>query len=549
MGLPAAYQTRLQALYTWRAAFADANCRHEIWNADTRYRMFRVAELDLDLCDAVTRILAGCLQQIHTSENGVDAWDDAFDAAQEDLAPFGTSAIEQLYPRAELWDNNKSYTPGQFIKSAQVPGWVFVCIQGGRSGSSEPSDAQGAETPARANSTQYAVGDRVLPATENGWIYQCTNAGTSGAAEPEATAGIAATYWAASTAYSLGQYIVPNSKNAGRYRCTTAGTTAATYPTFGTTDGGTTTSGANTAYAEGAICEPGDGRKYVAVTGGISHASVEPVFSPTAGAITDGTVVWHVLNALPTTENATCADGTLLWSAVSRYWAASTAVAAGTVAEPGNGYRYLCTVAGVTDTSLPTWPTSPGTVTDGTVTWTLLGGWEDTLGAQTYDGSVIWEAYEQYWEAEAAYTEDDTMLPWTGQKYICTATGDSGTVEPIWTAGYAAFADGAASWQRQSAVTSGSAEAIQPDRVEYVSNVWQWNGVTESTETITTPGQPGKLASFGGQAGAPPTPPKVEKITTLDKSTYVYARVWRINDGLVQPIYSRSWFTSTMSGT
>jgi len=53
-------------------------------------------------------------------------------------------------------------------------------------------------------------------------------------------------------------------------------------------------------------------------------------------------------------------------------WAASTAYSVDDLVVPttGNNYRYKCTVAGTSDTSEPTWPTTPGqTVVDGTVTW------------------------------------------------------------------------------------------------------------------------------------------------------------------------------------
>lgn len=38
-----------------------------------------------------------------------------------------------------------------------------------------------------------------------------------------------------------------------------------------------------------------------------------------------------------------------------------------------NGYYYVCTAAGTTTTAEPTWPTSAGTVTDGSVTWKYVG--------------------------------------------------------------------------------------------------------------------------------------------------------------------------------
>jgi hypothetical protein len=58
-------------------------------------------------------------------------------------------------------------------------------------------------------------------------------------------------------------------------------------------------------------------------------------------------------------------------------WAAATAYVLGDIVEPTtpNTYRYKCTTAGTSHASTePTWPTTPigSTVTDGTVTWTLV---------------------------------------------------------------------------------------------------------------------------------------------------------------------------------
>lgn len=49
--------------------------------------------------------------------------------------------------------------------------------------------------------------------------------------------------WTASTAYTVGQYIVPTTSNGRLYKCTTAGTSSSTQPSWGTTNGGTTTDG------------------------------------------------------------------------------------------------------------------------------------------------------------------------------------------------------------------------------------------------------------------------------------------------------------------
>lgn len=51
-------------------------------------------------------------------------------------------------------------------------------------------------------------------------------------------------------------------------------------------------------------------------------------------------------------------------------WAAATAYALNTVIAPGNGYTYICTTAGTSGSTEPTWPTSEGAVNDGAAVWT-----------------------------------------------------------------------------------------------------------------------------------------------------------------------------------
>ena len=60
-------------------------------------------------------------------------------------------------------------------------------------------------------------------------------------------------------------------------------------------------------------------------------------------------------------------------AATPGYWASGIVVAAGVYVSPttANGHLYVCTTAGTTGTTQPTWPTGIGsTVVDGTVTWT-----------------------------------------------------------------------------------------------------------------------------------------------------------------------------------
>ena len=58
------------------------------------------------------------------------------------------------------------------------------------------------------------------------------------------------------------------------------------------------------------------------------------------------------------------------------YWIAATAYAVGAVVQPVtvNGHRYICTIAGTSGTTEPTWPTIEyGIIADGTATWQEYG--------------------------------------------------------------------------------------------------------------------------------------------------------------------------------
>lgn len=56
-------------------------------------------------------------------------------------------------------------------------------------------------------------------------------------------------------------------------------------------------------------------------------------------------------------------------------WTVSTAYAVGAIVTPttANGHYYLCTTAGTTSSYEPTWPTTGGTVLDGTAVWKDVG--------------------------------------------------------------------------------------------------------------------------------------------------------------------------------
>lgn len=71
-------------------------------------------------------------------------------------------------------------------------------------------------------------------------------------------------------------------------------------------------------------------------------------------------------------------------------WRATTDYAANQLIRPtvANGFLYACTAAGTSGTTEPAWPTSAGTVTDGTVTWSWDGAASGTHGIPQIIGPV-----------------------------------------------------------------------------------------------------------------------------------------------------------------
>jgi prepilin-type N-terminal cleavage/methylation domain-containing protein len=105
-----------------------------------------------------------------------------------------------------------------------------------------------------------------------------------------------------------------------------------------------------------------NGYQYICTTGGTS-GTTEPAWPTTVGAtVADGGVIWNYSGYTPPTN-----------------WVASTAYPLNAVVYSTNGYQYTCTVAGISGTTAPAWPTTVGalvTETTGStpyVQWTCRG--------------------------------------------------------------------------------------------------------------------------------------------------------------------------------
>ena len=93
---------------------------------------------------------------------------------------------------APFWQSLKAYTVGDYIVPYVDNGHVYVCVQSGTSGVTEPifpvsteiefSDTRRAST--WSATTQYKLNDIVIPTVDNGRFYRCIQAGESGDIEP-----------------------------------------------------------------------------------------------------------------------------------------------------------------------------------------------------------------------------------------------------------------------------------------------------------------------------------------------------------------------------
>ncbi len=111
-------------------------------------------------------------------------------------------------------------------------------------------------------------------------------------------------------------------------------------------------------------------RAFVAIIGGTTHATTEPTWGISQGAITtDNTVTWQECTGCSAVNGD--ATNTPNWTAVK-----NQAVSLGQIIKRNNGVSYqICTVAGTTGNgSEPAFSDTAGTATtDNTVTWRSLG--------------------------------------------------------------------------------------------------------------------------------------------------------------------------------
>jgi len=150
--------------------------------------------------------------------------------------------------------------------------------------------------------------------------------------------------WQASTAYSAGDMVRPTTDNDFVYYALNDGTSGSSEPSWPTTQGATVTDNDITWVA-------------------MKHRATFTVLDQALNYIVNSADQMTICSKNPTN----------FYQAVDPdAWAASTAYNVGDVVRPTsrNGFVYVCTAAGTSGSSEPSWPTTAGqTVTDNDITW------------------------------------------------------------------------------------------------------------------------------------------------------------------------------------
>ncbi len=378
-------------------------------------------------------------------------------------------------------------------------------------------------------STPYVSGQYVRPTLYNGHYYRCTQTGTSMTVEPnwptdgsEVSDIGGSSQWTAATAYAVNDLVTPVTANGHYYICTVAGTSGAAQPAW-PEDGGAVVDNTVTWLDMGAIVtwkdvgmtvtyglydtvgiNPGTNAAYdflgwtqVSGSGAINQALNRVTLNSSAvtvqanyEAIPDPGAAVLTLNASPT-------------AALGTVWAASTDYELGDMVQPttSNGHYYMCTAAGTSNATQPTWPTDGTAVVDNTVTWDDIGyqpattkqlavanranntvyqvgdfvkqpgtgpfpahfyrcevaGQSSTAQPATWptDGSTVQDNTNiNNWAASTAYVIGNLVqpVPANGHYYQCVKAGNSGTSAPSWKTDGTNTSDGTVVWSDRGTI-------------------------------------------------------------------------------------------------
>lgn len=257
--------------------------------------------------------------------------------------------------------------------------------------------------------------------TNSDWIFLgVTNSGLpTGCSSGGCIMSFVITQWTAATKFAIGQEILDSNRNIEVV--TTAGTSGSSAPSWSATKGATITN--------------------------------------------DGGVHW--IN-----------QGPLLINDATNYpaWIASHSYTSDTVILDSNGNIQMATTAGTSNSSAPTWNTTPGaTTSDHTVTWTNVGLPANLAAAATGGTSaiVIDNVAPDTWQSNTSYPANSLIIDSHGNAEQSSG-GTSGATQPTWnTAVNGTTSDNGITWTNKGASQAASA---------YFS--WLSNGTCNGTSTV-----------------------------------------------------------------
>lgn len=119
---------------------------------------------------------------------------------------------------------------------------------------------------------------------------------------------------------------------------------------------------------------PSDHVYMATVDGGTTDVVTEPVWPDDGTSIADGTQIWQDLGDFPPYDQQEFGD--CEFAIGEDNWAATTAYSVGDIIDPPVlvGWRWVCTTAGTSGGSEPTWTVTEGVTTaDGTAVWIATG--------------------------------------------------------------------------------------------------------------------------------------------------------------------------------
>ncbi len=192
MPLDPAYQTRLKALYEWRADFVRSNVA--LAENPNGFGYIRSDMREVEIANGVTAELAGALSEIYEEADAVAQWDIELANVVAMMLPYvGIDVGFVGAISASTWESSTEYGLGDYVRPPVSNGRLYRVIYAGVTNPDEPDWE--AANPIQDNGVLYEkmpaywsaqsdvdAGAEAQPG--NGWRYIAATAGTTGDTEP-----------------------------------------------------------------------------------------------------------------------------------------------------------------------------------------------------------------------------------------------------------------------------------------------------------------------------------------------------------------------------